>query len=731
MIEYRRIMKLPVFCGRDCGGDACPLLAQVEGGKVVGIQHNPAAGDFLRACPKGFALPAQHYSPHRIKQPLIRKGPRGSGHFVESSWEQTLALVARKLQSCRQDFGSTSVFCLSSAGSTGALHNTEKLSLRFLRATGGCSSVKGNYSSNAASHALKNALGLDYLRSGFDPATVTKAKLIVLWGANLLESRLGAELPARLIQASKNDVPIVSIDPRRTSTSRVLGAEWIPILPGTDSAMMYALLFLFMQFKAVDMSYVKARVAGFDKLASFVLGRIDGQPKNPAWAGKICGVDERRIEDLARRWISTKPVMLIPGYSIQRTELGEEAMRLCLALQIASENFGLPGGSTGSINNKLPGPKVGSISEGESDDDTASVPVLRWPDAILGSCPSLKTPIKAVYTVGGNFLNQGADIGKNIRAFESLDFAVCHELFLTPTARYCDVVLPAASPLQKEDIGIPWAGNYILYKPQILPMEGMERSDYDIFTELSSIMGVEQAFTEGLSESQWIDRFIAESEIEDVEGFKNSGIYFGQEQERSGLGDFAANPEVHPLATKSGKVELDSFLWKGSAIGASKFSSSTQNENPPGWKSPGTSVLKTTTVQPGKPSRNIDGTGASFLLISPKAGLRVHSQWGYRPGDIVESHLVINETEAKEMGLNENQELQISSETGSTLIRLSLSPDIMPGVVSIYEGSWCSDHQGRLVHGSANYLTSTRGTEESASCVMHGVPVLLKIPSAT
>ncbi len=721
-------MKLPVFCGRDCGGDACPLLAHLEGGTVVGISHNPEAGDFLRGCPKGFALPAQHYSPHRIKKPLLRKGPRGSGGFVETSWENALNLIARKLQACRADFSGSSVLCLSSAGSTGALHNTEKLTLRFLRATGGCSSVKGNYSSNAGAHALKKALGSDYLRSGFDPATVAKAKLIVLWGANVLEARLGAELPARLVQASKNGVPVVCIDPRRTSTSRILGADWIPILPGTDSAMMYALLYLFLQFGAVEKSYLEARVSGFDALASFVLGRIDGQPKTPAWAQEICGVDAKKIEELGKRWISAKPVMLIPGYSIQRTENGEEAMRLCLALQLASGNFGLPGGSTGSINNKLASPKVGSLSEGLPAEGEASVPVLRWPDAILGEYEPLSRPIRAVYSAGGNFLNQGADIEKNIRAFNSLDFAVCHELFMTPTARYCDVVLPAASPLQKEDIGIPWGGNYLLYKPRILPMEGMERSDYDIFSELASLMGGEGDFTEGLSQSQWIERFIAESEIKDVEAFKSSGIYFGKEQMRCGLAYFAADPLTNPLKTGSGKVELDSPLWGGSSALAQTWAQlavPTQRTLP---AQPAVPTQQTLPTQPTKATPIQCGTGSRFLLISPKESLRVHSQWGYRPEDILQSRLVMNKSEAEALGFLEGQEIKIASDHGSTCIRLSLSPDIMPGVVSIFEGSWCSDEEGRPVQGSANYLTSTRGTQESISCIMHGIEVRLSRP---
>jgi anaerobic selenocysteine-containing dehydrogenase len=283
------------------------------------------------------------------------------------------------------------------------------------------------------------------------------------------------------------------------------------------------------------------------------------------------------------------------------------------------------------------------------------------------------------------------------------------------------VVLPAASPLQKEDIGIPWGGNYLLYKPRVLPMEGMERSDYDIFSELASLMGGEGDFTQGLSESRWIDRFIQESEIGDAEAFKEAGIYFGKEQERSGLGDFTADPGRWPLKTKSGKVELESPLWKGFA----RPNRGVQDGRPPRSNSAGLAEGEqsrpSAATQHSNPSGDFD-----FLLISPKERLRVHSQWGYIPEQILQSLLVMNDAQAAKLGLDEGQEIELSSATGSTRIRLSLSSDIMPGVVSIYEGSWCGDEGGKAVPGAANYLTSTLGTKESVSCVMHGIPVRLR-----
>ncbi len=690
---------MPVFCGRDCGGDACPLLAEVEEGRVLRIRHNPAAGPYIRGCPKGFALPHFHYSPERLKTPLLRVGPRGSGQFRKIAWDEALDRIKDGLSTCRESHGPHSVLSLSSAGSTGALHNTEKLTRRFFNAIGGCTVLDGSYSSNAASFALKKMFGQDYGRSGFDAATMDKSAMIILWGANILEARLGAEMGTRLMEAARRGVPVLSIDPRRTKTAEAVQAEWIPVRPGTDSAFMYAVLHVLLKQNLLDMDYIEARAVGFDEILDYVAGAIDGVEKSPSWAADLCGVNAETIVDLARRWAATRPTMLIPGYSIQRTETGEEAARLCVALQLATGNFALPGGSSGSLNNRMPGVSVGAMDEGDGSGNR-HVPVLRWADSILEGQPAYASNVHAIYSAGGNFLNQGADIAKNIKAFESLDFAVCHELFMTPTAAYCDIVLPAASPLQKEDVGVPWAGNYVLYKPQILPYEAEERSDFEIFRELASRFGAERAFTGGRSAEEWIDFFLESSKIPDLETFKRDGIYFGADQERTGLASFASDPAGHALGTASGKIEFGAGKgWIG-------------------WRDAG---------WPDAGSRDAAASPPSWLLVTPKMAGRVHSQGADYPEKILLNTLLMNESDAQGLGLAEGDMAKIISETGETVAAVAVSKTIMRGVVSLPEGTWCIDPWGeKKALGSANHLTSTKGTEESTSCVMHGIRVNIR-----
>lgn len=727
------IQEVPAFCGKDCGGDACPLLAIVEDGKVSGLKANPAAGGFIKACPRGYQLHQAGQAADRLTRPLIAKGPRGSGRFREASWDEALGLVAARLGELRLRHGGSAVLSVGGAGSTGCLHGTSALLSRFMNASrslqpdpGPACFLGGSYSNGAAVHVLPYLFGDQAGSSGWDAATVQYSELIVLWGANLLEARLGSELGSRVSEAARQGVPVVAVDPRYSRSARTLNARWLAIRPGTDAALLLAVIQVLLAENRVDLDRARSLASGIDELADYVCGRQDGKLRDPAWAEPICAVPADVIRAFARQYAAAKPAMLIPGYSIQRVRAGEESFRLTVALQVLTGNLGIKGGSSGSINNRLSKPWVGSLPKLERGDEIR-IPVLRWPDAILeGKAGGYPADIRAAYFAGSNYVNQGADIGKNSRAMQALEFAVCHELFLTPTARLCDVVLPVAGPLEKADIGKPWLGNYLLYKPQVCPPPDRVRSDYAIFADLADRMGFGSAFHQERSEAAWLEHFLDESEIVDRSGFKTSGIYLGADQERVGLAAFAADPAGQPLSTPSGKVEILSRTYAESGGGPAL----------PEWTPPET--------DPHHP----------LLLISPKTIYRTHSQnggglawFGQAAGQSVEQpatrppsnpvrpdfgELTVHPADAAKLDLSDGQTVEIYNSTGCVQARLRLTPDIMPGVVCLHEGVWTNlaglkpDGSLSADFGSANRLSSTTGSGPAVAPVMHGIPVSLR-----
>ncbi len=692
-------IRIPISCNLDCGS-SCPLIAHVQDGKIVKITNNPRGGPYMSGCVKGFQMFRTQYSPERLRKPLLRTGPRGSGQFKEVEWSQALDLIANRLSDIKERYGNGAILPLGGSGScNGVLHNTGRLPRRFLSLFGGYTGTYSSYSSAAASYVTPFVLGTREV--GIDPGTLQYTNLILLWGANIVDTRLECALEARIREAKARGVEVIVIDPRRTSTVQSLGTSWIPVYPGTDTALMLAILHTLINEEYINRGFIEKYSFGFEELERYVLGITDDVPKTPAWAEKICGTPADRITHLAHIYGQKHPTALIPGLSIQRTIGGEEAIRMAIALQVATGNLGVLGGSTGGITwGRLPSPRVGAINVPPNPVE-ASVPVYVWPDAVLeGKEGGYPSDIKAIYNVGGNYLIQGSDINKNIRAFSKVEFSVCHERFMTPTAKYCDVVLPTTTFLERNDIVNPDGGNYLLFSNQVVSPIPEVRNDYDIFCQLSDRLGFLKEFSEGKNEEEWLRSFMEDSKIQDYDDFKRSGIYLGKNQLRVGLSNFVKNPKAHPLNTPSGLVQLSSEAYaQTGSTPIPEYRMSAGDEAYP------------------------------LRLVTPKSRYRIHSQNANIPWFIErEKHaLWIHPSDAELRGITDKDEVYASSPEGLMRIITHVTENIMTSVVCLLEGVWPAfDSEGIETAGSVNVLTSTVPTMPSQGSRTHSVFVQVK-----
>ncbi len=683
-----------VTCNKDCGG-SCPLWAFVSRGRVTRITNSPYAGPYMTGCARGFQMPLVVHAPGRLTVPLVRNGPRGSGRFREVGWEEALTLVASRLGEIKARAGVQSILRLGGSGSCrGALHNTGWLTSRFLNLFGGHTEINGNYSTSAANFATPFVLGRE--PPGIDPGALQWSNLILLWGANLSVNRLGTEMEARVLEARRRGVPVVAVDPRRTLTAKKLATRWIPVFPGTDVALMMGVLYILLQEDMVDRPFAERYSCGFDELERHVRG-YDGTPvKTPEWAQEVCGTPAETIVELARLYGKTRPAALIPGPSIQRTLGGEEAIRMTIALQVATGNLGQRGGTSGALTwNRLPMPRMGAISKRPVKGQPV-LPVYRWPDAILeGRRGGYPTDIKAIYNVGGNYLVQGSDVLKSQRAFENVEFSVCHDYFLTPTARYCDVVLPVTTFLERQDIVFPDGGHFVLFSNQAVRPVGQSRTDYDVFCDLAERLGFGAEYSEDRDEEAWLRHFVAESEVPDYEEFKSKGIYYGGDQARFAFGQFIEDPEGHPLTTRSRRVEIASALYAQTGFPA---------------------------IPQQRPV--IHESGYPLRMVTPKARFRTHSQndnigwFKEREPQVLDMH----PTDAAPRAIDDGATVLISSPQGRVQVRVRITEDIVPGVVSLLAGAWpCFSQAGIETSGCANVLTSTEPTQPSQSSRTHSV----------
>ena len=511
---------LPVVCNRDCGA-TCALVARQISTDTYRLSGNPRNHPLKKPCPRGLRSTESRNAPDRLKKPLLRTGPRGSGEFQEISWDKALDAVAERLSDMMHSHGPEAVMNFGGSGACkGALHNTGRLTSRFLNQLGPVTRMVGSYSDQAAAFVLPYAYGTASI--GYDART-------------LLDTRFGNEAEQVIRHVKNSGGEVIVIDPRNTRTAKQCATEWIPILPGTDTAAMLAIAWVLFSEALIDTKFIESHVHGVDDLERYVSGTSDGIAKDPEWAAAICGIPAETIRHLARRYGRARPAALVPGFSIQRALGGEDAFRMSVALQALSGNTGRSGGTPGTnMWFSPPGPAIHVLAAPQPTGP--SVPKATWPRVILGGkAAGFAADIKAVYVTGNNYLPQGSDIARNVEAFESLDLVVCHDIFLTPTARYADIVLPATHSLEREDVVVP-EDNYLYYSAKIFDPIGEARNDFDII-DTSSIT------EDGRAE------------------FKATGIYDDGEHERYGLAPFINDPTKNPLDTPSGKIEISSELY--------------------------------------------------------------------------------------------------------------------------------------------------------------------------
>ncbi len=709
MSPMAEIRTLPVSCNYDCIS-GCPLEAVIRGGRIERIRNSPHGGSYMRGCLRGYLAHKVLYRPERLTAPLIREGRRGEGAFRRASWDEAVDYAAEGLRKIHDTHGAAAIMRIGgSGGCRGVVHHTARLTRHFLALSGGYTDIVGSYSSGATDFVKPYLFGTPYV--GIDAKTLLYAKLIILWGFNAADTRFGTETEAVLEEAKRRNIPILCIDPRRTRTATRFCSDdaWIPLFPGSDAVLMSALLYVLIEEGLEDRDFIERYGSGFPSLEAAILGSEDGRPKDPAWASPRCGVPEETIIRLARRLAELRPAAILPGLSVQRTLGGEEADRMGAALQLALGNIGKKGGSAGAGQwNVLPHPRI-AIPAAAENPAASSVPVYRWAHALLEPVERLERPerkknaagpkVRALYSVGGNYAVQGSDIGLNRRALGASEFTVCHDVFLTETCRWADVVFPAAVFLERRDV-LTSHSNFLLYSERAAePLEGV-KTDYDIFSALAERLGFAEDFTEGLGADALLDRCIAESEVTDLASFRATGIYVGNDPERVGLSAFIDDPAHNPLHTPSGKIEI--FSQSYAEAGGSPFPRALIEE-----------------ADPSHPLR----------LISPHSPARVNSQFHAVPE--LERHnddrLWINPSDARSRGIEENDELLVKSPVGRMAALARVTDEIMPGVVSFNQGAWPrpveSGIESGLEYGGVNFLTSTEPTMPSGSSRTHSVRV--------
>ncbi len=740
-------------CAHNCGSRHM-LVAHKKGDVIVRLssddgsyQGDPFGTDTiekpqLRACLRGRTYRMRVYSPERLLYPMIRVGARGEGKFRRASWDEALDFVAQKMTYIRDMYGNASILDQSYAGASwSAFHKSDQISgllARFLGIFGSrvCSWSVPSYQGTVESSIETFGTTGD----GCEDDAFMHSKLIIMWGWNPAYTFHGGNTFYYMRLAKQRGCKFVLVDPQYTDSASAYDAEWIPIRPNTDAAMLAGMCHYVFANNLQDQEFINLFAQGVDagtmpmwawgqeSFKDYIFGRFDGTPKTPEWAAEICGVSADTIKKLAHVYATTKPAALKASWAAGRNAYGEQYNRMAAALQTITGNIGKLGGSAEGIGKGFHVEGSAVPSDEYSMIYHQGIKSDRWPHCVLnypnvqreeiGLWPKQGQPddgvipnIKAIFWHGSNWFNQLTNINKEIAAVQKLELVVCMDATITPSGLWADVLLPACTHFERHDVGLPWyKGKYLIHRPKVIEPLGESKTDWQIFTELGYRMGFGQVFNpkstrDYFNNSDDTDETYLKEWWETKVMHHHHGIVDWEEFKRRGVHKFVTDkPYVSfedninkgkPFKTPSGRIEI--LSTQIATIGDFRFSKyGYWMPSIPKWIEPWEWLGSEKTQQ------------YPFHLITPHPRWRTHSIYNNIPAlrETYDQEVTINASDAAKMGIKTGDTIEVFNDRGATVVPAYVTERCMPGVIVIHEGAWMDlDENGIDRSGNPDFLT--------------------------
>ncbi|MCX7892842.1 MAG: molybdopterin oxidoreductase family protein [Burkholderiales bacterium] len=468
----RRIVK--AACPHDCP-DTCAMEIAVENGRAVAVRGGDMPFTAGTLCTKVSRYLERTYHPDRVLHPLRRVGRKGEGRFARISWDEALAEIAARFAEIAVEDPQQILPC-SYAGTMGLVQYAS-MDRRFFHRLG-ASLLDRTLCSSAGKVGLRITLGATV---GMDPERCADSRLVIVWGSNPIVSNL--HFWSRVAEAKRRGGRVVVIDPYRTLSAEK-ASEHVAPLPGTDAALALGMMHVIIGENLIDADYVTRHTLGFDALAE----RVRAYP--PGEVAAICGLGAETVVRLAREYATTKPAAIRLNYGMQRHAGGGMAVRTiaCLPALVGAWRDA-----------------AGGVALSTGDWYALDHGTLERPDLVRGrprtinqsalgeALTAARPPVKAIYVYNNNPVAVCPDSRKVIAGFAREDlFTVVHDLFLTDTADYADIVLPATTSLEHWDVHKSYGHLYVLANaPAIAPL-GEAKPNSEVFRLLAARLGFDE-----------------------------------------------------------------------------------------------------------------------------------------------------------------------------------------------------------------------------------------------
>jgi len=673
-------------CPHDCP-DTCSILTTVENGKAIAVRGNPDH-PFTRGrlCVKVNNYEERVYSDKRVLYPLRRVGPKGSKQFQRISWDEAIETIAKRWKSIIATDGAQAILPYSYLGTQGIINGLNVGDPLFNKL--GATVSERTFCDSGSCTAYMMTIGPT---PGVDPESFVHSKYILLWACNTLGTN-SHHWPF-IEQAKKAGAKLVVIDPVRTRTARL--ADWhIPIRPGTDAALALAMIHVIIKENLVDRDYIDKHTVGYDELAE------RASTYTPEFAARETGIPVEDIVKLAREYATTPPAVVRIGVAVERHAGGGQTVRAIACLPGLIGAWKHVGG--GLLQLPIWAFPVKWEVLMRPDLQPEKMRVLnswRLGQALTGEL-GFDPPIKALFVYNANPMAMVTEQAKLEQGLEREDlFTVVSEHFLTDTARYADIVLPATTQLEQKDIMFSWGHLYLSYNnPAIEPL-GEAVSNTELFRRLAKAMGIDdpsfyRTDDEIIEASlDWTNPVLQGITLEDVKAKGYARLTMPSAD------DWAPHREGN-FPTPTGKCEFKSSITGGGNFVVPLFRQGYNGDQD------GTPVDALPHYIP--PNENPQTTPAlakryPLSLITPKSHAFLNSNYGNLPAQTAqadeEQSVFLHPEDAEQRGIVAGAPIRVFNDRGAFEAFASISPDVMPGVVMAPSGYWHrSNRKGATVH---------------------------------
>ena len=665
-------------CPHDCP-DTCAMEFHVEGDRLVevtGRKDHPFTRGGLCVKLKDFA--EHHYNPDRVLYPLRRTGPKGSGAFKRIGWDEALAEIKTRWTGIMEKYGAQAILPYSYPGHEGLI-NGMTAGDAFFNKLGATVSEK-TFCGSGSSTGYLMTMGPT---GGMDPESFAVSKYIIIWACNTMSTNLH-HWPF-IAEAKERGAKVVVIDPQRIRAAKK--ADWhLQPRPGTDGALILAMMKVLIEEDLLDQDYIEKYSVGFDEMKARAL---DWTPEK---AEKITGVAASDIRKLAREYASAKGAAIRLGVGIERNAGGGDTVRMACMLPAMTGQWRYAGGGILQFPVWDHPVKWDSVCRPDFiPKGTRVVNQLKLGAALTNEMEEkLDPPIMSLFVYNANPVSQAPEQNKIVQGLKREDlFTVVSELFVTDTASYADIILPASMQAEMPDLMWSWGHHYLTINLPAIEPRGETLPNYVLFQKLAGLMGIQDRQF-AMTAEEMIREFI------DWQSPVMKGISYELLRDKGyahlAIGDPATRtPHAEgKFPTPSGKFE-----FKASAAAAGNFIAPPFRQ---GYAE----------MQPGEPvdplpnfipPRETPATNPQLAkryplnIISPKSHGFLNSCYANEPHKIRgqgEQFILINPKDAEARNITDGAPVRVFNERGSFEGDALITDDVMPGVIVSTLGYWSS-----------------------------------------